>query len=352
MTGTDATPPGENTSEDVLEVTTEEDVRALAADVLDPERQYPIVCLTARPGQTRPALDPGRVRAIVGPHIPIYVIKGFSLAIQLAKHIPRRLGVHSGAARIWWPGVDHESIPSEHPRIHDPTDRYGEEAYKLLAAQFRTPERPELTIRQQLVLAERGRAKEEERRRAVERRLADLRRDRVERGRGDRHPHDEPAADTPKGCEQRKLYLAPVFERELGLDAEQRLHVLITIAWAQTQSSPADRRDHPLGRYVFGREFIESVKRKPVGVSSERVARVCAMVACRRATQTGAEPHPLRRTPSPTAPQWERADGATGWRCALKGSAGGPRLHYWQLSDGTIEFASVVTHDDFSIPGG
>lgn len=350
VTGFDSTPPcGETGSCDVIQVTSERQVSALAAQVLNEDRYFPIICLTARVGERAPALDPARVREIVGPHIPIYVITRFFLMMKLGKLLPSRLAVQSGAARVWWPEVTHESMSAEHPRFFDPTKRDTEDdGYGRLAAEFRVPEQPELTVEQQLVLSERGRAKEERQRRTVERRLADLRHSRAERGRGDRHTRS--ARGSGSNELERTLHLAPAAEQGI-LDPEQRMHILIAFEWTQAQSSPVDRHEHPLGRYIFGRQFLRSVQRKPAGVSWGRIARVCAMVACRRATQAGSEPHPLRQGPGPSAPQWQRADGAAAWRCAVKAGRGGPRLHYWQLPDGTIEFASVVVHDDFSIPG-
>jgi hypothetical protein len=51
-------------------------------------------------------------------------------------------------------------------------------------------------------------------------------------------------------------------------------------------------------------------------------------------------------------PQRVRSDGARAWRCNLRRSSpGGPRLHYWVLTDGTIEFASIGYHDDYTMPG-
>jgi hypothetical protein len=41
----------------------------------------------------------------------------------------------------------------------------------------------------------------------------------------------------------------------------------------------------------------------------------------------------------------ERSDGAKAMRAALKRSAGGPRLHYWSLPNGTIELAQIGYHD-------
>lgn len=334
---------------DTIQVTSERQVSALAAEILNEDRYFPIVCLTACVGERIPALDPARVRDIVGPHIPIYVITRFFLMMKLGKRLPDSLGVHSGAARVWWPEVTRESVSAEHSRFFDPTKRDTEDdGYRRLATEFHVPTHPELTVEQQLVLSERGRAKEEQQRRAVERRLTDLRRDRDERGRGDRPTRS--AQGSGSDDLERTLHLAPPAEQGL-LDPEQRMHILIAFEWTQAQSSSTDRHEHPLGRYIFGRQFLRSVQRKPAGVSMDRIARVCAMVACKRATQAGSEPHPLRQGPGPTAPQWQRADGAAAWRCAVKARRGGPRLHYWQLPDGTIEFASVVVHDDFSIPG-
>lgn len=350
VSGLEPTPHGGCTgSGDAIQVTSERRANALAAEVLNQDRYFPIICLTARVGEHTPALDPARVREIVGPCIPIYVITRHFLMLKVGKLLPPRLDVHSGAARVWWPEVTQESVSAEHPRFFDPTKRDTEDdGYRRLAAEFYVPEHPELTVEQQLVLSERGRAKEEQQRRAVERRLADLRRNRIERGRGDRHTHPERERSTEDL--ERRLHLAPAAEQGL-LDPEQRMHILIAFEWTQAQSSPADRHEHPLGRYIFGRQFLRSVQRKPAGVSMDRIARVCAMVACKRAMQAGSEPHPLRQGPGPTAPQWQRADGAVAWRCAVKAGRGGPRLHYWQLPDGTVEFASVVVHDDFSIPG-
>lgn len=331
---------------DAIHVDCERQVRALVAEILNPDRYYPIICLTACIGEREPALDPACVRSIVGPAIPIYVLTRFLLSMKLARRLPRRVVVHSGAARVWWPEVSQQSQSSEHPQFFEPANRdTPADGYRRLAAEFYVPEHPDLTVEQRLVLAERGRTKEQQQRRTVERHLADLRGPTAER-----HPRRAPQA--APASRERPLRLVPPAEDGPALDPEQRLHILIAYEWVQAQSSPADRADHPLGRYILGRQFVQSVERKPAGVSTQRIARVCAMVACKRATQVGCEPHTLRRGPSPTAPPWRRTDGATAWRCALKAGRGGPRLHYWQLLDGTIEFASVVTHDDFSIPGG
>jgi len=83
------------------------------------------------------------------------------------------------------------------------------------------------------------------------------------------------------------------------------------------------------------------------------VAWVCAMVACGRARELGGlELHPLRTgMGGDDAPRSRSSDGAVAWRCALKrGAPAAARLHFWKMDDGTIEFASVGTHDAFGIP--
>jgi hypothetical protein len=76
------------------------------------------------------------------------------------------------------------------------------------------------------------------------------------------------------------------------------------------------------------------------------------MVACGKASRSpGLQPHALRRGGGGGSdPQRKRADGARALRCNLKNAAGGPRLHYWIQPNGTVEFASLASHDDYSIP--
>ncbi len=80
-------------------------------------------------------------------------------------------------------------------------------------------------------------------------------------------------------------------------------------------------------------------------VPIERIAWVCAMVACRRAARLrGIDTHPL--LVGNAGVQIVRGDGGKGWRCSLKRNAsGGPRLHYWVLPDGTTEFADIGNHE-------
>jgi hypothetical protein len=77
------------------------------------------------------------------------------------------------------------------------------------------------------------------------------------------------------------------------------------------------------------------------------------MIAAGRAPELpGLDVHQLRTGKGGNDPQRTRPrDGATAWRCALKtDSPSAPRLHYWSLPTGAVEFAKVGSHDDMDIP--
>jgi hypothetical protein len=340
----DKPPDGEDVAA-VISVESERQVRSLAEEILGGERDYPVVCLTARPGERVPGLSGERVRGIVGPGIPVYFIAAHRLTRRLGELLGERLGVWGGASRVWWPGMSGDSDPEEHLLIYDAHGVYGDYAYELLAGEFRVPEQPELTVQQRLVLAERARARAETRRRDVERRMAELRR--PAQGQDRRSGQSETPVVEERACEPRSSRLSSV-RPEHELNFEQRLHVMITGEWVCALTA-TDRLEYPLGRYVFARQFAGMVEgRRDVPV--ERVARVCAMVACGRTRGAGFEIYALRTGGRPHNPYLVRSDGAGAWRCNLKRTSNGPRLHYWVLVDGTIEFASIVVHDDFSIP--
>ncbi|HEY2200366.1 MAG TPA: hypothetical protein VGH56_00650, partial [Solirubrobacteraceae bacterium] len=170
----------ESADADCIELSSEIELSRLAEAILDPQRDYPIVCLTARPGERHPALPPAAVREIAGPEIPIYFVATRRLTRYLGGLLPPRFDVWDGATRVWWPGVSELSDPLEHPRIYDSSGSYGEDSLQRLAAELSVPEHPELTLKQQLVLAERQRSTLAARAGGLERTLAETRRERDE----------------------------------------------------------------------------------------------------------------------------------------------------------------------------
>lgn len=128
-----------------IHVDCERQVIALADEIMNPDRYFPIICLTACIGEREPALDAMGVRTIVGPAIPIYVITKFLLTMKLARHLPRHLCVYFGSARVWWPEVSQQSQSSDHPRFFDPLKHDTQaDGYRRLAAEFSVPEHIDL----------------------------------------------------------------------------------------------------------------------------------------------------------------------------------------------------------------
>jgi hypothetical protein len=121
------------------------------------------------------------------------------------------------------------------------------------------------------------------------------------------------------------------------MDREERLHRLINEEWLRALNAE-DRRTHPLA-YVLSQRFIETVEQQP-DLRLERLAWVCAMVACGAAPHIKSlAPRPLL-TDGPESPQRKREDGAGAWRC--KAAGGAPPIHYWTLPNHITEFDELA----------
>lgn len=93
-------------------------------------------------------------------------------------------------------------------------------------------------------------------------------------------------------------------------------------------------------------EFLEMAAEKGFlreEVKARRLLRACVDVLT--GVRMG-QCHHLRTGPSGAAPVVKRADGAEAWRKDIDHEY---HLHYWKRGD-AVEFAAVVTHNDFSIP--
>src|ERR1700690_2576512 len=128
--------PDETADADCVELSSEAELSALAKRIRDPQRDYPIVCLTARPGERDPALPATAVREIVGPGVPIYFVGTRRLTRYLGSLLPAHFDVWDGATRVWWPGVSERGDPIEDPGVYDPSGRYGQDSLQRLTAQI------------------------------------------------------------------------------------------------------------------------------------------------------------------------------------------------------------------------
>jgi hypothetical protein len=128
--------------------------------------------------------------------------------------------------------------------------------------------------------------------------------------------------------------------------------MLIVRQWTKTLQGPFDWGEWPLAPYLLGVGVVRAAAdrgafaRCASSSRAERLAWVCAMVACGRAARIcGIDPSPMCEQSD--GAQVVRADGALGWCCNVeRNSPGGPKLHYWTHTSGLIEFEAVAAHGD------
>lgn len=132
-------------------------------------------------------------------------------------------------------------------------------------------------------------------------------------------------------------------------DPEQGFRYLVLTQWA-TRTLPSEQQDRPLGDFLIGPRFLESLERLE-GIKPEKVADVAFEIVTGLAPQLPSrEVHHLRTGPGGDDPVRVREDGAAAWRASLQiNTPSARRIHYWMLPSGQVELARVATHDDFDI---
>ncbi|PPF45498.1 hypothetical protein C5B85_07985 [Pseudoclavibacter sp. AY1F1] len=132
-------------------------------------------------------------------------------------------------------------------------------------------------------------------------------------------------------------------------DAEEWVRHHVHLGWLENYSA-IDRAAHPLGEYLVGAAFAESVRSLAPQLQA-KVWRVTVDVVTRRGRHLHSrEAHPLRSGTGARAPEVVRAeDDARCFRYSVGfKAAGARRLHAWHLRDGRVELCRVVTHGDMS----
>jgi len=264
---------------------------------------------------------------------------------DLCRRLPQSFGpqlaVEGGDARVFWPGVNPESGPAEHPLVpaHSAND-HRHATDRLIAALELS--RPGVRVH---VLDLQERLKRVEREAGES--LRELRNTRSDRDAAAARAADAEAAWEAAEQQLQALHAVGLDDSALELvsamDTDARLHWLIAREWLRALPTAADREEYPM-KYVFGSGFIESVQ-ELVGTPLERTAWVCAMVASARAKgMPGIEPHHLRSDRGGASEQMVRSDGAKAWICKLGGD-GASRLQYWLRQDGIAELAMASVHD-------
>lgn len=361
---------------------TEDQGELLAAEILDPERTDPIVCLSTRAGEDRPAFDHHRVRKEVGRDAIIRAVRTGPASRFLSQLLPPQLGVFGGAARIWWPGVDDDADPRDHPLVLDRMGRYGPRAVEVLAERFAegppagpskrpavgpkhggrlvalpggaesdAPRRTEAAPRpvpatpdrdQQLLLGALDAARDEIR--ALREKLAELRLDAMTPGDRNaaiaRRKATEIPEQTPTRAARPDQVAQLAIPEAVHRDRVRAHHLEIVAAWL-SRDHDAGRRDRPLGPVALGEDYLAAVDAQRGRVSAAALAAVAARIASGK--QGEADDLDVAAWTTDSGDQELRPeDGAPCWSCAVPGVDGGLRLRWWTREDGAVELRDLV----------
>lgn len=297
---------------------------------------------------------------------------------ELSRLLPNGHSVYGGAVRIWWPGLDQNSVKWAHPLWT--SERSADRVYREVAESIRrvavatSPRDPRFTAIQTL-----QRAKEVERLRADNSAYEEL------LNQSSAISESDPAllnalrrtADALEYAELAEISLRAAEERakeleqrvrELEAEKENYRYQLLVRGVGAAGPAPGDvdgdfraeidgsvsalGQDANPREYVIGSQFLDSLESLGPSYRAKAVRTCCAVVASMPALLAKIEDHPLRTGNASSAPPRIRpSDGAQARRAYLEQrTPAARRLHYWVLPDGSVEFASVNLHDDMSIP--
>lgn len=359
-------------------------------ELFSPHRRLPIIATTSTLRGDLEAPDPERIaRGVPGIAHVVVVPHGATWGLQ--DLVGDDLKVFGGAARIWWPGASRSDARFEHPlylatrrplpkgvkprSVQDAVVSAVVDVARHRVSDLRVIERLESQVaaraQRQALAAMQATAKELAARPksdgTTQVALAKLEAD-----------VDLALSEMAQQEETINLLNADLAARDDELSrlnfeigrlnselAEARAKTAVTLAVVGEQEaeflrdvnaryakrfSKTDRYVHPLAELRVGGRFLASLDQHSQLYG--KIVDVCAEVGCRRAKDfNGREVHRLRVGDGGGDPRRVRAsDGAKAFRCAVqRNTPQAARLHWWEVGD-VIEFASVVQHDNMSIP--
>jgi hypothetical protein len=115
-----------------LRIVTRAQALALAREVLDPERQLPVVIVSTPADQPRPLLRVAELTARVAP-VPVRLLAGAWVAHRFAEFVPPEVAVSGGAVRICLPASQSGQRVRRHPLMLIRDEADAERALTTLA---------------------------------------------------------------------------------------------------------------------------------------------------------------------------------------------------------------------------
>src|SRR5690242_20707993 len=83
-------------------------------ELLNTERERPIVAVTTRPHDGQSWVDPRALDEAIGATANVVYLETGDATCALADSLPPRLDAYGGAIRVWWPGLTVGSNPYDH----------------------------------------------------------------------------------------------------------------------------------------------------------------------------------------------------------------------------------------------
>ena len=133
---------------------------------------------------------------------------------------------------------------------------------------------------------------------------------------------------------------------ELFADTEEAVRYAIYQTWVQ-RIPAQDKASYPLPAYLIGADFADSLDRLDTGQQTKALRCVVDILTDLARDLPARRIHPLRSGTAADSVPRTRADGAVCFRANVETAVGNARrLHYWKRTDGVVELARVVEHED------
>ena len=127
--------------------------------------------------------------------------------------------------------------------------------------------------------------------------------------------------------------------------AEEWVRHEVNHAWIE-RIPAAERASRPLTEFILGPDFIDTLTTFTNGQKYKAFKCIVDVLVGTPEMLAHRQVHALRASDGANAPDRVRDDGAVAMRAYIEeGVASARRLHYWKLTDGTIELASAAVHD-------
>jgi hypothetical protein len=375
----------------VVESDQEQDLADL---VMAEDRRLPIFVFTPRDEEV---IDGGEFqRSVMG--LAHVVLLRPEVSWRLGEILPRGFNVYGGSARIWWPEVTADSSRWDHPLWT--SDRPAHLVVRQARSSILEAGLTAAVIDRRVIELEQAKRVESARVQGEE----------IEALLGDQaaistmlegilddggQPDDSGPTPTLGGLISRvlrqrdadindALSLAAMFDGEAGDERERASDLAKKVVYlegevdrlrsASGQSTPMADRDadrilcdeilreamdrhtvdgFSLRSFTIGASFAESLEAHG-GQYRSKAIRVCGDIVSGAPSLIGRrDDHPLRTGEAGSASvRLRSSDDAEARRCKIEEQVpAARRLHYWLLSDGSIELASINLHEDMSIPG-